>query len=313
MSASLDIIVVNWNSGSYLRGCLASVRSVKQAGLAIRRIEVIDNASSDDSAENLQFPDLPCNVTRNPQNRGFGAACNQGAFGSTSDYLLFLNPDTVLLADSLAVPITFMEESRNQHVGICGVQLVDERGNVARTCSSFPSPALLCARMLGLDKVFPSVVPGHFLPEEQHRLSQRVDQVIGAFLLIRRDLFERLRGFDERFFVYFEDLDLALRAARAGYDSFYLADARAVHAGGGSTRQARAAALFYNLRSRIQYSWKHFGFFGGAAVVLGTLLLESVARLLRGIFRRSLDEVWETSRAYAKLWRQTARLLLSRS
>jgi len=197
-------------------------------------------------------------------------------------------------------------------VGICGIQLVDEQGQVARTCSSFPTPTLLCARMLGIDKIFPRFVPPHFLSDRDHCSSRRVDQVMGAFMLVRRYLFDRLKGFDSRFFVYFEDLDLALRSQRLGYSSFYLADAQASHAGGKCSQSAQGAALSYCLRSRIQYSWKHFGVIGGITVLLGTICLEPLTRVIRGICRGSLEELREIYEAYLRLWRQPSYLASER-
>jgi N-acetylglucosaminyl-diphospho-decaprenol L-rhamnosyltransferase len=312
MRPSLDIVIVNWNAGRQLQQCLESIRAANCDRFDLSRLVVVDNASSDGSAENLDHPELPLHVIRNSRNRGFGAACNQGAASGTGDYLLFLNPDMVLFADSLSTPMAFMQDTKNRQIGICGIQLVDEDGLVSRSCASFPNAGLMCGRMLGIDRLFPGYVPPHFMPGKQHCSSRRVDQVMGAFMLVRRALFEQLHGFDERFFVYFEDLDFALRCRQAGFDSFYLVDARAMHAGCGCSRHARAAVLLYNLRSRIQYGWKHFGIFGGSAVLLGTLLVEPIVRLVRGILLRSSDEVWQTSKAYVSLWGQSARLIFNR-
>jgi GT2 family glycosyltransferase len=301
---SLDIIIVNWNSGLQLRRCLDSMLLTSLEGLEVARVVVVDNASSDGSAERLDFPDLPLLVIHNSSNRGFAAACNEGARGSKADYLLFLNPDTALERNSLAAPIAFLERPENIHIGICGVQLVDEGGRVSRSCARFPTPGHLMGRCLGLDRLFPRWFPNHFLSERDHSESRVVDQVMGAFFLVRRGVFDPLGGFDERFFVYYEELDFSYRARQAGWTSYFLATTCARHRGGGCTGQAKATRLFYVLRSRILYSYKHFGRAAATGVLLGTVLAEPFSRLVLAAARKSLREMRETLQAYTMLWRK---------
>src|SRR4030066_818788 len=128
MAISLDIIIVAWNAGHHARQCLESIVKVKQEGFNINRVVVVDNASSDGSVDGLEDLKLPLIIIRNKINHGFGIACNQGANGSKGNYLLFLNPDTRLYRNSLIKPLNFMEETNSQHIGIVGIQLVDENG-----------------------------------------------------------------------------------------------------------------------------------------------------------------------------------------
>jgi N-acetylglucosaminyl-diphospho-decaprenol L-rhamnosyltransferase len=312
MKPSVDIIIVNWNAGRYLRACLQSVHCSFHDSFELQRVVVVDNASADKSAENLDFPELQLVLIRNAENRGFSAACNQGAKGSRADYLLFLNPDTVLFSDSLAVPIRFMERDENASVGLCGIQLVDEDGDMACSCSPFPTPSLLIARMIGLDRAFPRIFPPQFHRKEELRSNRLVDQIIGAFLLVRRHLFEQLAGFDERFFVYFDDVDLALRARQLGSLSFFLCEASARHAENKCSQNVRGTALFYYLRSRVQYCWKHFGAASGCLVLASTILLEPLSRVVKGIGRNSASELRETLGAYLRLCGEMPRLLVGR-
>jgi len=263
---------------------------------------VIDNASQDASARAVEDLALPLFLIRNNVNRGFAAACNQGAVGSKADYLLFLNPDTRLFEDSLTVPIAFMERPENQHIGIVGIQLINDEGRVSRTCARFPTPGQFFAKMLGLDRLFPRVFSSHFMNEWDHRDCREVDQVMGAFFLIRRALFEMLNGFDERFFVYFEEVDLSFRARQLGWSSFYLAAAQAYHKGGGTSEQIKAKRLFYSLRSRILYGYKHFSRATATMLMLGTLIVEPLSRMALGAARGSGNEIIETGRAYFMLW-----------
>jgi N-acetylglucosaminyl-diphospho-decaprenol L-rhamnosyltransferase len=312
MRILVDVVIVNWNSGLHLRRCLDSLQQASREGFELARVVVVDNASSDGSADDVCYPDLPLVFLRNAENRGFATACNEGARGSKADYLLFLNPDTALERNSLEAPIAFLERPENAHIGICGVQLVEEGGRVSRSCARFPTPGHLVARCLGLERLFPRVFPNHFLSEWDHCESRVVDQVMGAFFLVRRELFERLRGFDERYFVYFEDLDFSCGAHQIGSQSYYLTAAQARHAGGGCSNQAKGMRLFYSLRSRILYSYKHFGWTAATSVLLATVLLEPFFRVGRGVAHGYLAEVAETVECYAKLWKAIPQLLVEK-
>ena len=162
--------------------------------------------------------------------------------------------------------------------------------------------------MFGFDRLFPGRFSGHFLAEQDHRGSKTVDQVMGALFLVRRAVFESLNGFDERFFVYFEDLDFSYRAWQAGYSSYFLATAQALHHGGGCSEQVKAARLFYSLRSRILYGYKHFGWAAATGLLTGTILVEPVSRVAWAGLRGSLREMGETMSAYGMLWLDLPRL-----
>lgn len=299
----LDIIIVNWNSGVLLREAVASITEF--GANVVSKVIVVDNHSSDDSLSGVEAnaAGLPfsLHVIRNPTNMGFGAACNQGAKQAQSEYLLFLNPDTALFADTLSKALTYMQDPANARVGICGVQLLDEQGRISRSCARFPSARRFLAHALGLDRLFPQL--GHFMADWDHRQTRVVDQVIGAFFLVRRETFEALGGFDERFFVYFEEVDLSRRARDAGWRSVYLADAQAFHVGGGTSRQVKARRLFYSLRSRLLYSFKHFSWTGAMLVTFATLLVEPLSRTLLALLRGSWSGVKETWFAYGMLLR----------
>lgn len=311
MAPSMDIIIVNWNSGGQLRDCLESIVSTRRDGFKLNQVVVVDNASSDGSADGLEDLGLPLTALRNTVNRGFAAACNQGAKRSRADYLLFLNPDTYVNEDSLAKPLIFMEKTFSQNIGIVGIQLLDDDGKIARTCARFPTTGLFFSKMLGLDRLFPHIFPSHFMSDWDHRESREVDHVMGAFFLIRRSIFKELNGFDEQFFVYLEDLDFSIRAWQAGWRSFYLADAKARHKGGGTSEKAKAMRLFYSLQSRIFYSYKHFGWWPATCLMVGTLLLEPIARFMLSASHRSTREIKETIKGYCILWSKLPALLKS--
>jgi len=301
-TVTLDIVIVNWNAGRQLRACLESIARAGRHGLDLGRVVVVDNASSDGSQVGLEDVPLPLVVLWNAENRGFAAACNQGAKEGQGSYLLFLNPDVRLFGDSLAAPLAFMESGAARHIGILGVQLVNDAGAVSPSCTRFPTAGMFLRKIGGLDLLWPRTFPGLLMREWDHGSSREVDQVMGAFFLVRRAVYEALGGFDERFFVYFEDLDFALRARKAGFRSFYLATVQAYHKGAGTSAQAVPARLRYSLESRIRYCYKHFSVAGALAVAAATLLVEPVARVAMCLASRRRGRAADTLKGFAKLW-----------
>jgi N-acetylglucosaminyl-diphospho-decaprenol L-rhamnosyltransferase len=275
---TLDIIIVNWNSWELLCECIKSVAMADQDGFKLNRVVIIDNASEDSfSIDSLYYLKLPLTVIQNKKNMGFAAACNQGAKGSSADYLLFLNPDTCLFKDSLVKPLAFMGQAENCKIGIVGIQLIDEMNCVVSTCARFPTTAMFFSKMLGLDKLSPHYFPSHFMRDWDHGKTCEVDQVMGAFFMIRRQLFETMDGFDERFFVYFEEVDLSYRVYNSGWKTVYLANAQVYHKGGGASEKVKSARLFYSLHSRILYGYKHFSWFSATLLMAGTIFISPFA------------------------------------
>jgi GT2 family glycosyltransferase len=299
MHPSLDIVIVNWNTGDALRACLQSIAE-GAAGVTLARVVVVDNASTDESMALATTVPLPLTVVTNTTNRGFGAACNQGAAGSTADYLLFLNPDTRLEATTLARTVAFLETPEARTVGICGIRLLDDDGHPSTSAARFPSPRMFLGAATGLAHVLPGVFPRHLLTAEDCATTRDVDQVIGAYFMIRRPLFDTLTGFDERFFVYFEEVDLSLRALHAGYRSVYFDGATAFHTGGLSSDQVKAARLFYTLRGRLLYAWKHFSRLNRWLVLAITLGIEWPARTVRARLQGGTAPA-ETAQAFRRL------------
>ncbi len=302
---SLDIIVVNWNAGPLLRRCVASVPAALVPGVDLRRFVVVDNASADGSADRLEevAAGLPLIVLRNEENRGFAAGCNQGAAESRADLLLFLNPDTEVNAGSLAPVLAWAARPENARVGVAGIRLTDEDGRTQRCCARAPTPWRLLGQALGLDRLIPAVFPPHFMTEWDHGDDREVDQVMGAFLLIRRPLFDALGGFDTRYFVYYDDADLCLEARKAGWTVKHFAGAQAYHKGRGTTDKIKDVRQFYLWRSRLRFIDKHFSGAGAAAARVVTLLVDPAVRLAYAAARGRLGQIGETWRAIRLLWR----------
>lgn len=299
---SIGIAIVNWNAGAQLRRCLDAIATSAITSVELTSVVIVDNASTDGSIDALTLPPgITVDIVRNERNRGFAAACNQAASRIAADFILFLNPDAVLEEHSIEIAASFLMRPEHASIGILGIQLVDEHGHVARSCARFPTVATMLAKTSGVDRVWPRM--SYVMAEWPHNESREVDHVIGAFYLIRDELFRQLHGFDEEFFVYLEDLDLSLRARQAGWRSYFLATARAFHKGGGTSEQIKSTRLFYSLRSRLIYARKHFAGGAAALIVISTLWVEPLVRLAACLVGRSPTGVGETLTAYRQLWR----------
>ena len=294
-----DIVIVNWNTANQLLDCLQLISLASpESILCLRQCIIVDNASQDGSADGLEDLPLPLTIIRNNENMGFAYAANQGAKVGKSGYILFLNPDSKLYPDSLVKALSFLEGKRDEQIGILGIQLVDSNGVVHRNVARFPTPKSLFYQMLGLDRLFPGHFPSHFMTEWDHHDSREVDQVTGAFFLVRRLVFEEIKGFDERFFMYFEDLDFAYRAKQAGWSSHYLAEAQALHYGGGSSYQVKSKRLYYGFNSRVLYVAKHFGTPSAIKILIACFLVEFWTRLGWSLAHSSKETFIATLQAY---------------
>lgn len=300
----LAIVIVNWNSGELLDECLASIGPSALRLPESERLEcvvVVDNGSSDGSQHVHATPGVALQLIQNAENRGFAAACNQGADACSAALVLFLNPDTRLFENSLRVAVDALLLPRSAPVGIVGIALQDDSGAVVPSCSRFPRAYHYLAHALGIDRLWPQL--GQPMVEWDHLDSRMVDQVIGAFFLMRHSLFDTLGGFDERFFVYLEEVDLSLRARQAGWASLHVAEARAYHKGGGTSQAVRARRLFYSLRSRLKYATKHYGTAERALAIATVWALEPLSRAAFLALRGARKELAELMQAYRWLWR----------
>jgi N-acetylglucosaminyl-diphospho-decaprenol L-rhamnosyltransferase len=292
----LDVVIVNWNTGDCLRTCLRSLAAAG-SGLRLGPTAVVDNASWDGSA--AQLPASPEVVLiSNPTNVGFAAACNQGARVGSAPYLLFLNPDTVLLPDTLRSVLGFMEGAEGASYGICGGLVLHPDGTPGISASRFPTLANVVTGTLRMERVVHRWVATRHLPAKELTRSRPVDQVIGAFFLVRRSLFDRLEGFDERFFLYYEEVDFCMRAASLGGPAYLLTEAKYYHIGNVSAKQSGGRALSHSLRSRTLYAGRHWSAAEVFSLVVFTLTLEIPARFLRATLRLDLAEMIAVVRAF---------------
>lgn len=248
----LSIIIANYNVKHFLEQCLCSVqKAIKHSNLRAE-ILVIDNHSHDNSLEYLQ-PRFPCvRFIANDQNVGFAKACNQGYSMSSGEYILFLNPDTIIPEDSLGKCISFFQAHRD--AGAVGVKMLDGRGRLLKESKrAFPSPITSLFKLFGFAKLFPrsKTFSKYHLGYLDENKNHEVDVLAGAFMMVRREILKELEGFDEIFFMYGEDVDLSYRIQKLGYKNYYIAETSILHFKGESTRKGSLnyLRLFYNAMS----------------------------------------------------------------
>lgn len=240
--ADVDVVIVTHDCAEHVTRCLHSLEA--QAADVALCAWVVDNASRDGTAAAVAaFPWV--RLRRDHVNRGFAAACNTGARAGVAPLVLFLNPDTVLPAGSLAACVDALRATPG--VVALGPRLVDAHGRFDARCRrGFPTVWGAICFLTGLDRVLADrrsrAYTMGWLPSGT---ATDVVALSGAFMLCRRDALERAGGFDERFFMYAEDIDLCVRLARAGGRVRYWPGADVVHAGGGSGRNAASRAAFY--------------------------------------------------------------------
>lgn len=246
----LSVIIVNYNVKYFLEHCLYAVYKAISAIKA--EIIVIDNASSDGSMEYLlyKFPEVI--FIDNPVNLGYAKANNQGLKQARGEYILFLNPDTIVPEDCFDICMRFLES--HPKAGACGVRMLDGSGRyLPESKRAFPSLQTSFYKMSGLTKLFPQSKTfaryylGHFSENED----KEVDVLSGAFFMVRMKVLKQTGGFDEQFFMYGEDIDLSYRIQQAGYVNYYLAATSIIHFKGESTKKGNLnyVRLFYKAMS----------------------------------------------------------------
>jgi GT2 family glycosyltransferase len=268
--SDLAIVIVNYNTSSLLRDCLNSVYA-SDGGISFG-VCVVDNASPDDSAAMVRAEFSQVHLIANSDNRGYPQANNQGLrlFGFREPgepgpeaaqlprFALLLNPDTVLPPTALAAMLAFMAD--HQRAGAAGPKLVRLDGSLDKACRrSFPTPESSLWHMTRVDKLFPkSERFGRYdLTYLDPDVVTRVDAIVGAFMLVRREAIMQTGLLDEQFFMYGEDLDWAKRITDAGWEVWYNPQVVVTHIKEAASRHSyRARVEFY--RALTLFYEKHY-------------------------------------------------------
>lgn len=295
----VDVVIVNWNSRTLLEECLDAL--LKSEPSLIASVIVVDNGSNEPVRE-VGDTEVPVSIKRNSSNLGFSRACNQGANFGSAEFILFLNPDTTVSRDALRKSVEVLR--RDESIGVCGGRMEEMNGAPSTSYATFPSVKQFVAEALGLTFLLPNVFHcGRFAPDTRVS-SHEVDQVIGAYFLVRRDLFRQLGGFDERYFVYYEEVDFSLRMKSAGYRSWYESSAVVTHVGGGCSSSVPATRLVYRTISRLLYSSVHFSLFAATVAFVCTLGLEPFSRLCKALVFGKWQDGVDVVRAYWWIYRE---------
>jgi GT2 family glycosyltransferase len=253
--ADLSIVVLNYNTREHLRTCLQSV--LAQAGDA--EVFVVDNASTDGSADMVAAEFSSVTLVRAPRNGGYAYGNNLALRRARGEAILLLNPDTTLSAGSLRGLLDALE--RHPETGVVGPKLLRPDGSMHLACRrSFPTPAVALYRLAGLSRLFPrSRRFGQYnLTYANPDQPMEVDAVCGACLLVRRAVVERIGLLDERFFLYGEDLDWCLRARQAGWKVRYEPGVLVTHQHGAASRKRALRTTFHFFRAMDLFYRKHY-------------------------------------------------------
>ena len=253
----ISVIIVNYNVEFFLEQCLNSVKKAleKVSG----EVFVVDNNSIDGSVEmvQLKFPEI--HLIANKDNRGFSKANNQAIEISSGEYVLLLNPDTVVEEDTFLKVISFMDSHPN--AGGLGVRMIDGRGKfLPESKRGLPTPSVAFYKIFGLSKLFPKSKrfgqyhAGHLSEFETHE----IDILSGAFMLMRKTALDKVGLLDESFFMYGEDIDLSYRIQKGGFKNYYFADTRIIHYKGESTKKSSVNYVFVFYRAMVIFAQKHF-------------------------------------------------------
>jgi GT2 family glycosyltransferase len=281
----LTIIIVNWNGGDMIRQCLSSVATA-QEHLQIQVI-VVDNASRDGSREMVarEFPQFE--VINSGANLGFAKGNNLARPRTKSDLVLFLNPDTILLENSLLPMVEFIRQ--HPEVGGLGCKMRDSNGEVQEQgLQYFPTPWTEFLSILflstGSHRRF-----RRWLPYLDPNCSSYVTKLYGGCLLCRKTVLDQLGWFDERYFMYAEDVDLCRGILELGARLYYLSSAEIVHVAGGSSKKAPSGfSILMKAESIGKLMGKHYGVLG-ALLYRGATFSGSAARLAVLLFLRALS------------------------
>jgi GT2 family glycosyltransferase len=280
MDMVLSIIIVNYKTPDLTIG---AIESIVNSASVLYEIIIIDNASDDDSEELIRSKYSDIIWIQNEKNEGFGRANNRGIQLARGKYILLLNPDVIILDETLSACIEKFEN--DLQLGIIGCKLINEDGTHQKSTYSVASLRKLLDQNLIINKFWPM-------------RNEPVEAVMGSFMLLSRQIFEEVGGFDPDFFMYSEELDLCYRIAKKGYTIKYFEGASAIHKNGGSTsdkkwamkqRYLSNALLFLKVRGYLGYFLYHFLF------LLNSLTNFFVMWGLDNQWRRSY---WKTQKYY---------------
>jgi hypothetical protein len=259
----VDLVMVSWNDKANVTTALESVFALSevQADPDFANVVVSDNGSTDGTVEFIRERyGARVTLTENGTNLGFGAACNRAFAQTSAPYIFLLNPDAELKNRALAAVVAFLDE--HPRCGIAGSRLYNTDGSIQPSCGEFDTwtGAFLRSSAWGELPPLRRFANGASLRGFTYDRPRRVDLVIGAAVGLRRTMLDEIGPFDERFFLYHEEVDLARRAATASWETWFVPASEAVHEGMGSAKGQYRVVEARKQKSRRQYWIKHHGY-----------------------------------------------------
>jgi len=253
----LSVVIVNYNVKYFLEQCLHSVQNACN-GMDVE-IFVVDNDSVDGSVKMVRdkFPEV--HLIENKENKGFSSANNQAIRKSKGEYILLLNPDTIVEDDTLRKVVDFMDQ--HPDAGGLGVKMLDGKGKfLPESKRGLPYPSVAFFKVFGLSSLFPKsrLFSGYHLGYLDKDKTHEVDVLAGAFMLLRKKVLDKIGLLDEEFFMYGEDIDLSYRITRGGYKNYYYPETRIIHYKGESTKKGSLNYVFVFYNAMIVFARKHF-------------------------------------------------------
>ncbi|HNT93469.1 MAG: glycosyltransferase family 2 protein [Bacteroidales bacterium] len=272
----LSVVIVSYNVCDLLRHALQSL--ITPACETDQEIIVVDNNSADHSAEMVkrEFPGII--LITSGTNEGYAAACNRGIMASSGNFILILNPDTLVDPEAIPRALAFMKN--HPDAGAAGAHMTDGEGRfLPESKRGFPSPMTSLFRFTGLGRLFPrsAFFNAYYLGNKPEDQTCRADILTGAFMLIRREALDRAGLFDTRFFMYGEDIDLSWRIRKAGFNNYYLHDVHITHFKGKSSEQERERSLTHFYEAMTIFAEKHLARAWHIPVRAAVSLLRSLA------------------------------------
>lgn len=286
----VSIVIVSWNTRDYLDACLVSIRDAPDE--VTREVIVVDNASDDDTAAMVAEAHPDVTLVANDTNLGYAAANNQGIELARGEHVLLLNPDIVVHAGALDTLVGFLQ--RVPEAGAVAPRLILPDGSVQPSCRSFPTPDVVLYEALGLSRLFPrSRRFGRYRMTWWDYADERpVDQPMASAILLRGAALEAVGGMDERFPIFFNDVDLCRRLWDAGWEIWFTPRASMDHVGGASTRQVRRRMLTESHRSFVRFYQVHYRgnipwwkYWGAIALLQAGYAVRLIAANVRALLR----------------------------
>lgn len=253
----LSVVIVNYNVKYFIEQCLHSVLTAVEHLDA--EVFVVDNNSVDGSVEMIveKFPQVK--LICNSDNPGFSKANNQAIRISKGEYVLLLNPDTLVEQDTLKKCVDFMDA--HPDAGGLGIQMIDGKGRfLPESKRGLPTPAVAFYKIFGLSALFPKskIFGKYHLGFLDKNKTHQVDVLSGAFMMLRKETLDKVGLLDEDFFMYGEDIDLSYRIIKGGYKNYYFPEARIIHYKGESTKKSSINYVFVFYRAMVIFAEKHF-------------------------------------------------------